>query len=110
MLLVMSLVMQLPRYEGYGMTPLEGMASGVPFVASDTGYYRAFSAQGRCGTVVPLADPTAAAAAAARALLSDSATFNPAATAARDIAQSTFSARAEADGIASVYDRLWSAA
>ena len=106
----LSLVMQLPRYEGYGMTPLEGMASGVPFVASDTGYYRAFSAQGRCGTVVPLADPTAAAAAAARALLSDSATFNPAATAARDIAQSTFSARAEADGIASVYDRLWSAA
>ena len=103
----LSLVMQLPRYEGYGMVPLEAMASGVPFVASDAGYYRAFSAQGRTGQVVPL-DAPAEAADAARALLSDPARYDAAARAAREIALERFSARAEADGIGAVYDGLWS--
>ena len=57
-----------------------------------------------------VSDPTAAAADAARALLSDPDAFKTAATAARDIARATFSARAEADGIGTVYDRLWATA
>ncbi len=99
----LSLNMQLPRYEGYGMVPLEAMASGVPFVGSDTGYYRAFSAQGRAGTVVPIAQPQLAAQ-AARAILADHA---PHATAAREIAETSFDIRHEADGIGQVYDQLW---
>jgi mannosyltransferase len=89
------------------MAPLEGMACGVPFVGSDTGYYRAFSAQGRCGQVVPLEDVAGAVAHADR-LLSDPELFARQSRDARDLAQYSFSARNEADGIGRVYDRLWS--
>lgn len=101
----LSLVMQLPRYEGYGMAPLEGMASGVPFVGSDTGYYRAFSAQGRCGTVVPV-EAAADAADAARALLLNPDRHAAATVAAREIAVTGFSAATEAAGIEAVYEQV----
>lgn len=100
----LSLVVQLPRYEGYGMVPLEGLASGVPFVGSDAGYYHSFSAQGRVGTVVPLNAAAAYAAAETWLSLADPAKL---AEVARDIAETHFSAKAEADGIGAVYDRLW---
>src|SRR5690606_12791913 len=35
----LSLLVAPARYEGYGMTPLEAMASGVAVVASETGVY-----------------------------------------------------------------------
>jgi mannosyltransferase len=100
----LSLVMQLPRYEGYGMVPLEGLASGVPFVGSDAGYYRSFSAQGRAGSIVPL-DAEAAAAAAMDWLSAD--TPGAQAMQTREIAETHFSAKAEADGIGAVYRALW---
>ncbi|WP_406650502.1 glycosyltransferase family 4 protein [Aliisedimentitalea scapharcae] len=102
----LSLVMQLPRYEGYGMAPLEGMASGVPFIGSDTGYYRAFSAQGRGGLIVPL-ETSQQAAQAAQALLDDPHRHAALSRAARDIAENSFSISTEADGIEAVYDQLW---
>lgn len=101
----LSLVMQLPRYEGYGMVPLEGLASAVPFVGSDAGYYSAFSDQGRVGQVVPQEAPEAAAE-AALALLTR-AEHPDLAEAAREVAERRFSARAEADGIDAVYQELW---
>lgn len=100
----LSLVVQLPRYEGYGMVPLEGLASGVPFVGSETGYFNAFSAQGTVGRVVPLEDAIAAAE-YARQLLSQTESIAPV---ARDVAQAQFSAEREADGIDAVYQTLWS--
>ncbi|MEL0436013.1 glycosyltransferase family 4 protein [Phycobacter sp. K97] len=103
----LSLVVQLPRYEGYGMAPLEAMASGVPFVGSEAGYYRAFSAQGRSGMIVPL-EAGSAAAEAARSILSDPGRHAQMARNARDIAQHSFSARSEAEGIEAVYQSLWS--
>lgn len=103
----LSLVMQLPRYEGYGMVPLEGMASGVPFVGSEAGYYNAFSSQGRCGTVVPQEMPQAAAQ-AARDILNEPDRHRTMALAARDIAETSFSATTEAAGIDAVYQQLWS--
>lgn len=104
----LSLVMQLPRYEGYGMAPLEGLASAVPFVGSDTGYYRAFSAQGTVGTVVPLEAADAAAEAAGQ-LLSAPEELSRRGQAGRDLAVHAFSAHAEADGIDAVYQDFWSA-
>ena len=101
----LSLLMQLPRYEGYGMVPLEGLASGTPFVGSDTGYYAEFSDHGRVGKIVPKTDAEAAAD-AALALLPRA---NDLSRAARQIAVERFSAGAEADGIDRVYQTLWHA-
>ncbi|SFT64192.1 glycosyltransferase family 4 protein [Sedimentitalea nanhaiensis] len=102
----LSLAMQLPRYEGYGMVPLEAMASGVPFVGSEAGYYRAFSAQGRSGTIVQQ-DAPADAARAAHAILTDPGRHATMAAAARTIASADFSAASEAAGIEDVYRHLW---
>ena len=102
----LSLVIQLPRYEGYGMVPLEGMASGVPFVASDAGSYRAFAAQGQSGAIVAQ-DAPAEAAKAATAILADAGRHAAMARAAREIAETRFSAAAEAAGIEAVYRQLW---
>tara|TARA_R110002049_G_scaffold23545_2_gene83249 strand:- start:63332 stop:64375 length:1044 start_codon:yes stop_codon:yes gene_type:complete len=101
----LSLVVQLPRYEGYGMVPLEGLASGVPFVGSQAGYYNAFSRAGRVGQIVPQNAPEQAADAALAMLSRDD--FTGLAKAARAAAQTQFSALAEADGIEAVYQQLW---
>lgn len=100
----LSAVVQLPRYEGYGMAPLEGMASGVPFVATDQGYYRSFSGQGVCGLVAGADEAVAA----ITALMDDANRHATMARAARTAAETHFSIAQEADGIAAVYDRLWS--
>jgi mannosyltransferase len=102
----LSLVVQLPRYEGYGMVPLEAMASATPFVGSDAGWFRAFSADGQCGTVVPDQMP-AAAAEAVRAILTDPARHATMCKAARNTAIKDFSAATEATAITAVYNRLW---
>ncbi len=103
----LSGIVQLPRYEGYGMAPLEGMASGVPFVASDAGYYRSFSRQSTCGLITPDDDPRAAAIALSE-MLNTPERHAEMARAARLAAKTRFSIRAEADGIADVYETLWS--
>ena len=52
-----SLLITLPRYEGYGMTPLEALASGTPFVGTKTGYFEEFSSNmDKYGSVVALED------------------------------------------------------
>jgi mannosyltransferase len=102
----LSLVVQLPRYEGYGMVPLEGMAAGVPFVGSDAGHFRDFSAQERSGLVVAQEAPEAAAS-AARSILSDPQRHRIMSADARALAKQSFSAAREAAGIAGVYAELW---
>ncbi|WP_306115274.1 glycosyltransferase family 4 protein [Roseovarius sp. MMSF_3305] len=102
----LSAVVQLPRYEGYGMAPLEGMASGVPFVATDQGYYRSFSGQGQAGAIVPEDDPDATIAALSD-LLNTPDRFRKMAQSARDAATTHFSIASEADGIDAVYQALW---
>ncbi|KAB7610078.1 glycosyltransferase family 4 protein [Amylibacter sp. SFDW26] len=101
-----SLLVALPRYEGYGMTPLEGLASGTPFVASNTGYFEAFSNEGNLGTVVPLEDAESA----ARAIgswLSDEEMLNRGSKLAPAFIAQQHSVEKEAAGIAKVYEGLW---
>jgi mannosyltransferase len=44
------------RTEGFGLTPLEAMASGVPAIAGDVGAYPELIVQGETGAVVPTGD------------------------------------------------------
>ena len=103
-----SLLVAMPRYEGYGMTPLEAMASGVPFVATDTGYYRAFSVQGTAGTVVGLYDVDAVAE-EVQGLLTDGSRLAQMSNVAFQSVQGAHSVEREADGIRKVYEDLWAA-
>ncbi|MFX0545639.1 glycosyltransferase family 4 protein [Roseovarius sp. S1116L3] len=100
----LSMVVQLPVYEGYGMAPLEGMASGVPFVATEAGYYRDFSAGDSAGWIAKDAE---GAATALSALLRDPKRHAAMAEAARQTAVERFSIAREADGIGAVYDAMW---
>ena len=107
-----DLLVALPRYEGYGMTPLEAMATAVPVVASDTGYFARFlgapegGGVGAAGEIIAGGDP-AAAAEAARRILSDGALHARMGAAALARARGQFSIEAELAGIEAVYARLW---
>lgn len=103
----LSAVVQLPRYEGYGMAPLEAMASGVPFVATEQGWYASFAQGGATGRIVD--EDADRAAAALDDLLGDPARLEGMARAARAAALERFSIAREADGIGAVYEALWSA-
>lgn len=102
----LSLLVALPRYEGYGMTPLEAMASGTPFVGSEAGHFRAFAAGERAGLIVPQEDPEAAAA-AVHAVLGDPERHARMAAAARERAEQEHSVEREAQAIEAVYEKLW---
>ncbi len=52
----LSLLVAPPRYEGFGMTPLEAMACGAAAVASDTGAFAEMITEGETGHVVPVGD------------------------------------------------------
>lgn len=102
----LSLLVALPRYEGYGLTPLEAMASGVPVVASEAGHFRAFVGQNEAGRIVAQED-VAGAVAAITEILGDGALYERMALSARRRATTGFSVADEADAIARVYDTLW---
>ncbi|WGH77416.1 glycosyltransferase family 4 protein [Jannaschia ovalis] len=102
----LSALIALPRYEGYGMTPLEAMASGVPFLATDTGHFRDF-AEGGAGVIVPNDDRAAEAAAERLPALLDAA---GAPAIARVRAEARFAIAREVDGIGAVYETLWAGA
>ncbi len=103
----LSLMLHLPRYEPFGVTPLESLASGVPFIATDTGgQYRALTDQGRAGQIVDEQDIGAAVEVAAEWLASPE-RHSALAQAARAAALTRFSIAHEAAGIAEVYDRVW---
>ncbi|WP_375263585.1 glycosyltransferase family 4 protein, partial [Palleronia sp.] len=102
----LSLVVNVARYEPFGVVPIEGMAAGTPFVCSDTGHYRAFSDGGRTGLIVQTEDADATAAAVG-GLLSNPDRIEHMGRAARKKAVADHSIAREADGAAEVYERLW---
>ncbi|AKH99469.1 glycosyl transferase group 1 [Hoeflea sp. IMCC20628] len=101
----LSLLVALPRYEGFGVTPLEAMASGVPFVASDAGWFDEFSGNGAAGMVIPDGESQAAADEII-AILSNPERHAAMAVAARTRAVEKFSVATEADGINAVYEQV----
>lgn len=96
-----------PRNEGFGLTPLEAMASGTPVVASDAGAFRELIVEGVTGAVVPV-DDVGAMAAAIEPYLADSTLRDAAGLAALAHVRAKFPLSREAAEIGAVYEGLWS--
>lgn len=103
-----SLCVAPSRNEGFGLTPLEAMASGAAVVASDAGAYPELIVHGATGAVVPAGDGEALAA-AIRPYLADPELARAHGRAGIDHVARNFPLEREAEGLAAVYDRLWAA-
>ena len=102
----LSLLVASPRYEGYGLTPLEAMASGVPVVATETGHFSAFIGKNEAGILVKSSDPSQIAN-AVTGLVDHPIEMNKKRVAARSRALNLFDVSSEVGGIHEVYEKLW---
>ncbi|TKT80446.1 glycosyltransferase family 4 protein [Aquamicrobium sp. LC103] len=93
------------RWEGFGLTPLEAMASGVPVVAADVGAFSELIEEGSTGTIVPADDPIAMRAAIA-AYLDKPELVALHGRQARDHVGARFQLRQEADRLIEIYEEL----
>lgn len=93
------------RWEGFGLTPIEAMACGVPVVATRVGAFEELVIDGVTGALVPPGDIGAMTAAVGR-LLDDGAALAGAARASLERARADFRIEAEAERIVAVYRRL----
>jgi mannosyltransferase len=94
------------RWEGFGLTPLEAMASGVPVIATTVGAFPELVVDGETGVLVPPGDVDAMVAVAER-LLDDPVRLAGMAKAARAHVEANFSLEREADAVTAVYESLW---
>lgn len=93
------------RWEGFGLTPIEAMACGVPVVAADVGAFRELIVEGETGFVVPVGSAPALGD-AAETLLSDPARLDAARVAARANVEARFDIRTEAEALMAIYRHL----
>jgi mannosyltransferase len=101
----LSLYVAPSRNEGFGLTPLEAMASGTPVVASDAGAYRELIEEGVTGAVVPAGDQHALTE-AIRLYLSAPEQALEAGRHAADHARACFALDGEAKALMEVYEAL----
>jgi mannosyltransferase len=94
------------RQEGFGLTPLEAMASETAVVASDAGSYPSMIRPGINGAIVPAGDGNALVAAIEPYFRAPDLAKEQG-RAALEFVHDNFSMEAEARGIRAVYDRLW---
>lgn len=102
----MTLFVAPSRNEGFGLTPLEAMASRTAVVASDAGSYPAMIRSGVNGGIFPGGDG-AALKARVEPYLADPSMAESHGEAALEIVRRDFSLAAEAAGIRAVYEALW---
>ncbi|HLP66659.1 MAG TPA: glycosyltransferase family 4 protein [Rhizobium sp.] len=95
------------RWEGFGLTPLEAMATAVPVVATDVGAFPELIVTGEreTGVVIP-ADDVAAMTAAAGAFMDDPARLSAAGTRALAHVTEKFSIEGEARRLGEIYASL----
>jgi mannosyltransferase len=101
-----SLCVAPSRNEGFGLTPLEAMASETAVVTSDAGAYRDIVAGGETGFVVP-ADDKAALVMAMKTCLDDPALVSALAASGLERVRAHYALRREAEALAAVYETLW---
>ncbi|MFO0939453.1 MAG: glycosyltransferase family 4 protein [Pirellulales bacterium] len=102
----LSLLVAPPRYEGFGMTPLEAMASGLAVVATDTGVFRQVIEDGETGFVVGI-DQLDQLTEAVLKVTADPNRLHEMGLRAREVAVNRLSLDREFEGYAAVYQRLW---
>lgn len=95
-----------PRNEGFGLTPLEAMASGTPVVATAAGAFRDLVKEGVTGRVVPVGD-VGALAGAIEPYLANEIVRQCAGAAALAHVREHFPLSREADELAAVYDAVF---
>jgi len=101
----LSLYVAPQRWEGFGLTPLEAMASGVPVVATDVGAFSELVEDGVTGTIVPR-DDLAAMNSAADKWMGDDAARAVAAQAGLRRTREDFPLQGEADRLIDIYSLL----
>ena len=93
------------RNEGFGLTPLEAMASQTAVVTSDAGAYSEMTIEGETGSVVPAGDGTALTAAIGRYMSEPARALTHAEAALRHVREN-FALEKEARAIGQVYRGL----
>ncbi len=102
----LSLLVAAARYEGYGMTPLEAMASGAPVIASDTGFFPEFIGANEAGFLVDQLNSVQISL-LARRLIDNPVEMHHKSVRARQRAVNLFDLKFEVEGIHRVYRDLW---
>ena len=102
----MLMIIACPRYEGYGLTLLEGMAAGCAPVASDTGVFRNVIEDSQVGYVVPVGD-AAALASSIRKLMENIKLAKSFGERGRGYIVERLSVDTEAANIKEVYKTIW---
>ena len=102
---VLDLYVAPQRWEGFGLTPIEAMACGVPVVATRVGAFEKLVIDGTTGLLVP-PDDIPALESAVREALSDRARLADWATAGRGFVCSDFSISREAAALVELYRGL----
>lgn len=104
---VLDLFIAPQRWEGFGLTPLEAMACGVPVVATDVGAFSEIVTDPSLGRIVTPGDIPALAEAAAD-MLSDRDSLARAGQAVRAHVEQNFDINGEAETLVALYQRLLS--
>ena len=102
----MSLVVAPSRYEGFGLTPLEAMASGAPVIAADTGAYAAMIDPRINGFIFPVNDVETFKSQLDE-VMSDPPSIQQMSDRCKQRVREHFSIEREVEGIADVYHDLW---
>ncbi len=102
---VLDLFIAPQRWEGFGLTPLEAMACGVPVVATDVGAFSEIVTDTSLGRVVPPDDIPAMADAAAE-MLNDRDSLARSGQAARAHVEQNLDINGEARTLVDLYERL----
>lgn len=102
----LSLFIAPQRWEGFGLTPLEAMASAVPVVAADVGAFSELVEDGVTGTIIPR-DDLAAMVEAADRFMADPVLCESQGDVARKHMLEHFALEREAAAIGEVYEELW---
>jgi len=102
----MSIVVAPSRYEGFGLTPIEAMASGAPVIAADTGAYRQMIDQGVTGAIFPVGNDKLFKEHLSK-LMGDADRLSKMEAICQEKVQKEFSIEKEAAGINEVYEIIW---